>query len=197
MPASSSIIRIEPMLETWVRGRVKTAGSDIDCLSHWKFQLERGSLASLRVHADLACMLLNDSVSDRQAEARAARLAFTRNVLGGKERVINLVDMLRRNAGATVTDVYLDAVSIGRADVQRAAFARHGIFGVQEQVQEHLLQLAGVAMDQRQSGVELRLYLHARGLELVLQERERFSNDLIQIDGAEFRGARTREIQQV
>src|SRR5579864_1898832 len=197
MPASSSMIRIEPPLETSVRGRVKTAASDIDCLSHWKFQLERGALARLRVHADLACMLLNDSVRDRQSKARAARLAFTRNVLGGKERVINLVDMLRRNAGAAVTDVDLDAVSVGRADVQRATFARHGVFGVQEQVQEHLLQLSGVAMDQRQSRVQIGLHFHVRGLELMLQQRERFRDDLVQIDGAEFRGAGAREIQQV
>src|SRR5579859_6022010 len=132
MPASSSMIRIEPPLETSVRGRVKTAASDIDCLSHWKFQLERGPLARLRVHADLACMLLNDSVSNREPKTCAARLAFTRNVLGGKERVINLVDMLRLNPGATVADVYLDAVAVGRADVQRAALACHGVFGVQE-----------------------------------------------------------------
>src|SRR5579859_4056310 len=132
MPASSSMIRIEPPLETSVRGRVKTAASDIDCLSHWKFQLERSSLARLRVHADLACMLLNDSVSNREPKTRTARLAFTRNVLGGKERVINLVDMLWLNAGATVTDIDLNAVSVGRAYMQRAAFACHGVFGVQE-----------------------------------------------------------------
>ena len=58
--------------------------------------------------------------------------------------------MFRRNAGAGVSDVDLHAVAVGRADVQRAALARHGVFGVQEQVQEHLLQLAGIAMDQRQ-----------------------------------------------
>src|SRR5512140_2251495 len=120
MPASSSIIRIEPPWETLVRGRVKTAASDIDCLSHWKFQLERSSLARLRVHADLACMLLNDSVRNGQAKACAARLAFTRNVLGGKERVINLVDMLRLNAGATITDADLDTIAVGGADMQRA-----------------------------------------------------------------------------
>src|SRR5438270_10216073 len=123
MPASSSIIRIEPPLETSVRGRVKTAASDIDCLSHGEFQLERCSLARLRVHADLACMLLNDSIRDGQAKARAARLAFTRNVLGGKERVIDFVDVLRRNAGAAVTDVHLDALAVRGANVQRAAVA--------------------------------------------------------------------------
>src|SRR6185312_2179305 len=160
MPASSSMIRIEPPLETSVGGRVKTAASDIDCLSHWKFQLERSSLARLGIHANLACMLLNDSVSDGQAKTRAPRLAFTRNVLGGKEWVINLVDVLRRNTGAAVTDVDLHGISVRRADVQRAALARHGVFGVQEQVQEDLLQFAGIAMDQRKPGVKVGLHFH-------------------------------------
>src|SRR6185312_7541102 len=134
MPASSSMIRIEPPLETSVGGRVKTAASDIDCLSHWKFQLERSSLARLGIHANLACMLLNDSVGDGQAKTRAPRLAFTRNVLGSKEWVINPVDVLRRNARATVANIDLHAVAVGRADMQRAALACHGVFGVQEQV---------------------------------------------------------------
>src|ERR1044071_4687932 len=197
MPASSSIIRMEPALPASVRGRVKTAASDIDCLSHGKFQLELGPLPGLRIHADLACVFLNDSVSYGEAQARATRLPLTRDVLGGEEGIVNLVDMFRRNARAAVTDIYLHAVTIGRADVQRAALARHGIFGIEEQVQEHLLQFAGIAMDERQSGIEFSLHLHPRSLELVLQQRESFRDDLVQIDGAEFGGARAREVQQV
>src|SRR6476646_5754965 len=179
MPASSSIIRIEPPWETSIGGRVKTAALDIDCLSHWKFQLELCSLARLRVHADLACMLLNNSVCDGKAKARAAGLTFARNVFGGEERVINPVDVLRRDSGAAVTDVHLNAVSVGRADVQRAALARHGVFGVEEEVQEHLLQLAGIPVDQRKARAKLSFDFNARDLELVLQQSERFRNDLV------------------
>src|SRR5579864_1233613 len=197
MPASSSIIRMEPPLPASVRGRVKTAASDIDCLSHGKFQVERGSGPGLRVHADLTCMLLNDSVRYGKAQARATRLSLTRDILGGKEGIVNPVDVFRRNARAAVTDVDLHGVTIGRADVQRATFARHGIFGIEEQVQKHLLQFAGIAMNKRQTGIEFSLNLHPRSLELMLQQGEGFRDDLVQIDGAEFGGAGARKIQQV
>src|ERR1041385_1108470 len=160
MPSSSSIIRMEPPLPASVRGRVKTAASDIDCLSHGKFQVERGPRPGLRTHADLACVFLNDAVRYGEAQARATRLPLARDILGGKEGIVNLVDVFRRNARAAVTDVYLHAVTIGRADVQRTSIGRHGVFGVEEQVQEHLLQFAGVAMNERQSGIEFSLNLH-------------------------------------
>src|ERR1051326_1168600 len=167
MPASSSIIRMEPPLPASVRGRVKTAASDIDCLSHGKFQMERGSLPRLRVHADLACVFLNDSVRYGETQARATRLPLTRDVLGGEEGIVNLVDVFRLNACAAVTDIYLHVVTIGRADAQRAAPGGHGVFGVEGQVQEHLLEFAGIAMDERQSGIEFGFNLHPRSLELV------------------------------
>src|SRR5690242_21880916 len=104
MPASSSIIRMEPPLPASVRGRVKTAASDIDCLSHGKFQVERGPRPGLRIHADLAGVILNDSVGYGEAQARATRLSFARDVLGGKEGIIHLADVFRRNAGAADAD---------------------------------------------------------------------------------------------
>src|SRR5450432_3763267 len=189
MATSSSIIRTEPPLPWSVRGRVKTAASDIDCLSHGKLQLELGSLARLGVHADLACMLLNDSVGDGQAQARATRLALTRGVFGGEERVINPVDVLRRDAAAAVTDVDLHGITVDCGDAQRPTLARHGVLSVEEQVQKHLLQLACIAMDERQCRIELRLNLDVRGLELVLHQSERFRDDFVEINGAELSGA--------
>ena len=44
----------------------------------------------------------------------------------------------------------LTRCAIVRGDLQRAA-AGHRILGIEEQVEEHLLQLAGVAVDERQT----------------------------------------------
>src|SRR5262249_18322550 len=69
-----------------------------------KLQVEASAAARPAIDLDGATMLLNDTVCDRQAEARP----FVRS-LGGEERIVNAVDVLGVDAVPAVDDVDLDA----------------------------------------------------------------------------------------
>ena len=51
-------------------------------------------------NVDLACMFLDNAVSHRQSETRAALLSFPHRVLGGEKRIVYARDMLLRDARA-------------------------------------------------------------------------------------------------
>ena len=85
---------------------------------------------------DRALVLAHDAVGDRQAEAGALA-----DRLGREERIVDARQVLARNARPGVADFGHDSpVFDARADRQPAAL-RHRVARVQEQVQEHLLQL--------------------------------------------------------
>src|SRR5262249_51358121 len=110
---------------------------------------------------------------------------------------VNLVDVLRRNASTGVADLYLDAGAVASGYTQRPTASGHGIFGVDEKVEKHLLQLAGVPVDQRQVFIQAGFQLDSRSLELVLQQIECLRDDLVDIDIAKLGGAGAGKIQQV
>ena len=58
----------------------------------------------------------------------------------------------------SATSIRAHAPSRPGPDFERAA-AVHGVARVQEQVQEHLLQLAGIAVDRREAPIEFQLGL--------------------------------------
>ena len=60
---------------------------------------------------------------------------------------------------------------------------RHGVESVHHQREDYLLDLGSVANDRRQIGIELRLHLNAREIELVLDQAQRSVDHLIQIGG--------------
>src|SRR5438034_6444302 len=123
-----------------------------------KLQVEASAAARPAIDLDGATMLLNDTVSDRQAEARP----FVRS-LGGEKWIVNAMDMLRIDAVSAVHHIDPNtAVVLNRGvDLQHPA-RRHGVAGVDEQVQENLLQLAGIAGDGRRGSVQGRADLQAR-----------------------------------
>lgn len=100
----------------------------------------------MALHPNLAGVLLNNPVGDRQSQPRAPRLASPRLGLGGKEWVVNSLYMLRRNASSGVRDYDADAVAVQRGYTQCAS-VRHGIFRVQKQIQENLLQPPSIALN--------------------------------------------------
>jgi len=53
-------------------------------------------------------------------------------------------------------------------------FGSHGVFGVQEKVQKHLLQFSRIAVDQRQSFMQVGYDFDVEGPELVLQTAQAF-----------------------
>src|SRR4029077_12971548 len=108
-----------------------------------KLQVEAGVAAKPAADLDGATVLLNDTVCDRQTEARP----FTCS-LGGEEGIVDAVDMLGIDAVAAVEDVDLDAAVflVRRLHFQHATRS-HGVARVDEQIQEHLLQLTGIPGD--------------------------------------------------
>ena len=118
-----------------------------------KFHTERGAAAAPVGDFDRAAMLLNDTVGHRKSQAGA----FAR-ALGGEERIVDAVQILRRDAVAGVGD--FDARRpVLRAQVRTSSVPPrcHGVARVQEQIQEHLLQLAGVAVTGGQIRIEIGL----------------------------------------
>ncbi len=103
--------------------------------------------------------------------------------------------MLGRDAGAGVGDQGFDVAVDQRGDAQAPA-AGHGVLGVQQQIEEDLLQLAGVAVDGGQLVGKIEIDQDLRGLELVLEQRKRVANDLVQVGGAELGGGSAGEVEQ-
>ena len=70
----------------------------------------------------------------------------------------------------------------GRDLQRRIRCAKHRILGVQQQVQDNLLQFALVAMDFLQQWIEVGLDAYLHGLKLVLQQRQAVKQQLVEID---------------
>ncbi len=69
--------------------------------------------------------------------------------------------------------------------------------GIEQQVEKDLLQLAGVAVNGGQIVRSVPVStIDLRGLELMLEQRKRIANDLVQIRFAELGGGGAREIEQ-
>src|SRR5580698_795684 len=202
--ASSSMMTTVPARPgvPFNKERGMTAVSDIFGLgrdglpAQGEIQSEGGSGAGMTLHANLAGVFLDDAISDRKAQAGAAGLAFARGSLGGKKRIVNALNILGRDAGSGVGHAHADALAVERGHAQRAA-ARHGIFGIQEQVQEHLLQSSRIPLNGRQFGLEYILHLDLGYLELVLQQSQGVGDYFVHVDVTDLAAAGAREIQQV
>ena len=90
--------------------------------------------------------------------------------LGGEEGIVDALEMLGSDAGAGVGDEGFDMAVDQSSDAQASA-AGHGVFGVQQQVEEDLLQLAGIAVDGRKLAGKIEIDQNLRGFELVFEQR--------------------------
>jgi len=85
-----------------------------------------------------------------------------------------------------------------RAGGQReAAATRHGVPGVDHDVQEGLLQLVGICKDRRQRGAELRFHADAVLGDLVLDQRQQALQQFAEVEGSELHAGRPGEVQQL
>src|ERR1700733_1483641 len=109
-----------------------TAASDMDCLPAQGEIQSKGSTGSgMAFNPDFSRVLLDDSVGDRKAESRAAVLAFSRHVLRREKRIVDALDMFRRNARASVGHLNAYRIAIAADHAQRSS-ARHGILCVEK-----------------------------------------------------------------
>src|SRR5208282_4175605 len=177
----------------------ENATSDMDCLPRryqWKIQGEGGAFARAALHADIARVFLDDAVGDRKSKTGAPILAFRGRRLGREKWVVNAMNVFLRNARSGVGDARADKFAVQCFYLQDSA-PSHRVLGVQEQIQKHLLQAPGVTLNQRKVFVKFGLYLDARHLELVLEQRQRIRDHLVQTDLGQFRARDTGEVQQI
>ena len=109
-----------------------------------QLDVERGAAPRLGLDGDAPAMLLDDRVRDGQTEARALPDLFRR-----EKRIENLRLHVLGHTRAVVVDLEDHRVAIGvvpGADDQRAAAVRaeHGLLRVDDQVQQHLLDLVRI-----------------------------------------------------
>src|SRR3954453_23434730 len=156
-------------------------------------QREPRPLSNCAVAADHPVVLVDDPVGNRQAEPGPAADRLRR-----EERIVDAGQLLGRDPGPGIGDLGERlAVDDARRHREPAA-ARHRIAGVQEQVEEHLLQLVLDAADDHGLARQIAANLDAADLELMLEQREYVADHRIQIDLYAIIGRRsgTGEVQQ-
>src|ERR1700686_5792198 len=102
------------------------------------------------LHLDGPTMFAHNAISNRKPQAGSLAGAF-----GGEEWVVDALQVLRRDTLPIVT--YIDArkaIRVPGLDGEPSALF-HGVAGIQEQVQEDLLQLPGVALYARDAFLQL------------------------------------------
>ncbi len=149
-------------------------------------------------------MLAEDAAGDGQAETGAS--GFVRDKrreqagqdFGGDSRagIADFdLDLGLAFFGFEAGDMFGGEHDFG-AKGQRAA-AVHGVDGVEEEVEERLLELARVGVDQVLAGVEQQVFLDAMGLDLVLHEAEGVPQEFVHAGGTERRLSGPGEPQQL
>ncbi len=106
------------------------------------------------------------------------------------------MNVFLRNARTGIRDAHADEFAVQRGYVQDSA-PGHRVLGIQEQIQKHLLQAPGVALNQRKVFIELGLHLDVSHLELVVEQCQRICDHLVQTDFRQFRTRGAGEVQQI
>ena len=113
-----------------------------------EFQDEFGAHSGLAFGPNAAAVLLHDAVGEAETEPGALALRF-----GGEERVEDLLEVLRADTRAVVNDPqpHLRVGAAGAHDnVAIAAEGLQGLPGVAHDVEDDLLELVGIAEQERQ-----------------------------------------------
>src|SRR5882757_200751 len=157
----------------------------------WELQLEGSANAELALDVDLAGMLLHNSVADGKSEACALVSAVLRLGLGGKERIVDAVEMFSLDAASGVLDAYQHTSSTveGRNLKRGVRSSEHRILRVQHQVEDDLLQLALIPVNACEVWIKVRFHPNLRRLELMLQQSHGVTEKIVQIQAGELRPA--------
>ena len=107
----------------------------------------------------LTAVLANDPDHDGKSQASAHAYG-----LGGEEGIEDASLNACGNAGAVVGDLELHSVvgsaAGGDADEGRSGVVNQGLAGVADQIEQNLLQLAGVAFDGGEGWREIQLHFY-------------------------------------
>src|SRR6266851_1124216 len=163
-----------------------------------ELQLERGSHSELALYMDLAGVLLHDSVGDSESESGALVGTLVRLRLGGKEWIVDTVEVLPLDSCTRILDANEHpARSAERRDPERCTRrSEHRVLRVQHQVQDYLLQLATIPMNARKLRIQVCFDANLSRLELVLQQRNRIVEKFVEVDAGKLRSAGAGEVEQ-
>jgi hypothetical protein len=142
-------------------------------------------------------MFLDDRVGDRQPQTRSLADFFRR-----EKRIEDLRLDLLRNSRAVIVDFENDRLVFGvvpRTGDEDAAAVRgeHRLLGVDDEVQQDLLELVRIGEDERQSRGERFVDGDVVQSLLVRTQRERLAHDLVHVHHRARRVALAGEGQQV
>src|SRR5207237_1257953 len=154
---------------------------------------KRRALADLTLDADSALVLFDDLATDAQAQA-CAPVAVLVRLFGGEERFEDETKPIGRDADAAIGHLDLDhaGASIFTSFESQPAAARHGLAGVDDEIDQDLFELSG---NNRGLGpaVELLFHLNAVFAQVLLGENEYFFYQCHNIGHFAYRGAVPRE----
>src|ERR1700750_1735037 len=144
---------------------------------------------------NLACVLLNNPVGNGKSKTCSTSLAWSGRGFCREKRIVNALEVLGRDAGTGVGNNGFDMAIEQGCDAEAAA-ARHRFFGVQQEVEKHLLQFAGIAVNAGQVVDQVGVDDDWVVFKLVFEQRECIANDLVEVGFAELSGGGAREVQQ-
>src|SRR5580658_7076141 len=124
----------------------------------WELYVEGSAFAGGRADIDLAGMFLDDAVAYGEAQACAAAAGLRR-----EKGIENAVNVFARDACAGIHDFDFDAAVVRAGTHFEQAAAGHGVAGVQEKIQEDLLQFVRRAANRGKSFAKVLNDLNLRG----------------------------------
>ena len=139
-------------------------------------QGEPCALADDAVAVDDALVLLDDPVGDGQPEARA-----TADGLGREKRIVDPGKLLGWDPRASIGNFHHDAAGFHPARDRQPAAAWHRVARVEEQVQEHLLELVLDAEHRDGKRGELPPHSDSPDRELMLEQGEDVTDHRVQV----------------
>ena len=148
--------------------------SDIDSLPRQReIQIERSALARLALDSNLARMFLNNAVGNRQAEARAFALSLARRGLGGKERIVNALDVFLGDARAGIGHDHAHSVAVGSVRPARSPPLGMASLAFRNRFRNTCCNRPGLPLISRQVFGQIVLHFDLGDLELVFEQRQR------------------------
>src|SRR5436190_348329 len=190
MSASSSTTRMRPFVVFTKMSCLEAVNSGIHRFSsQGELETELRARAKFALHLNSTTVFLNDAVADRETQASALAAGFR-----GEERIVNALQMLVRNALSCVGDLNAHHVIFAGGCHRQRTAAFHRVARVEHEIQEDLLEFAGVPLDASEIGCEMHIDAHPGFFQLMADQRYGIGDDAVQVDIVELRGRSAREI---
>src|SRR5678815_1383828 len=140
--------------------------------------MESRATPRFALDADLTVVILDDPIAHRQAEAGALPRGL------GREEGLEAAPLyVGRNSRTAIAHADLNLARRRRGtDAQYAALLAHRLLCIDGQIEQHLLELIGVADDTRQAGRQRALDAHAMKRQLMVDDGQRVLHDRVHVD---------------